>query len=90
MIDVSIGCMNLRLPPALQNRASAIAREVGIGLCHQLAGDLTEGFHFQQASLEHLDVPPLRLDPALSNRRLGMQIAAAICQQLRVRLAREM
>lgn len=88
MIDVSIGRMNLRLPPALRNRASAIAREVGVGLRHQLAGDLSPGL--TQASLEHLDVPPLKLDPALSDKRLGMQIAAAICQHLRVRSAQEM
>jgi hypothetical protein len=88
MIDVSIGRLNLRLPPVLHNRASAIAREVGVGLRHQLASDLSPGL--AQASLERLDVPPLKLDPALSDKRLGMQIAAAICQQLRVRSAQEM
>lgn len=88
MIDVSIGRMNLRLAPVFRDRASAIAREIGAGLRQQFASDLTLGR--LEASLETLDVPPLRLNPALSDRRLGMQIAAAICQQLRARSVQEM
>jgi len=81
MIDVSIGRMELRLPPVFQDRAGAIAREVGAGLRQQLLGDAALG---QQArTLKRLDVPPLELDPALSDRRLGMLIAAAIIKQLR-------
>lgn len=88
MIDVSIGRMNLRLPPVFRDRARAIAREVGAGLRHQFASDRSLGL--REKSLENLDVPPLRLNPALSDKHLGMQIAAAICQQLRARSAQEL
>ncbi|NVK41909.1 MAG: hypothetical protein HWE39_11755 [Oceanospirillaceae bacterium] len=87
MIDVSIGRMELRLPPVFQDRARAIAREVGAGLRLQLLGD--PAFGQQAKSLKRLEVPPLELDPALSDRRLGLQIAAAICQQLRDGAAQE-
>jgi hypothetical protein len=87
MTNVSIGRMNLRLAPVFRDRASAIAREVGVGLRHQFARDLALGL--RETSLENLNVPPLTLNPALSDKRLGMQIAAAICQQLRARSAQE-
>nr|WP_067293208.1 hypothetical protein [Marinobacterium profundum] len=88
MIDISIGRMNLRLAPVFRDRASAIAREIGAGLRQQFAGDPSLGR--LEANFETLDVAPLRLNPGLSDRRLGMQIAAAICQQLRARSAQEM
>lgn len=88
MINVSIGCINLCLAPVFRDRASAIAREIGAGLRQQFASDLALGR--LETSLETLDVPPLCLNPALSDKRLGMQIAAAICQQLRTRSAQEM
>ena len=87
MTDLQIGTLNLRLPPVLEHRAGALAREVGTALNQIFAKTGVSGS--DNKHLGAVSVPVLTLDPALSDKRLGLQIAAAICNQLQAHLTEE-